>query len=263
VVTSAQQQPAQPQPTQQQPVGQQPADAGQQATNGGLTVIDARRLWPDVVQALSGLRRATWALLSNHAQVVGLQGDILTIGFTTPGLREQYSSGGHEPHLKQALVNVIGAEWRIEAIVDPGVQPGATAPAAGAPRPGPEQPARPDAASQPVASQPPPEQRPVEQAPPWDQAPPPEPPPWDEPEPDTAPQPVENRLDSRAIDAAREAIQPTRTGGRAVDTTADELRAADAHAHPDDLDADVDSLGGAELLARELGAQIIEEIRHQ
>ena len=74
---------------------------------------------------------------------------------------------------------------------------------------------------------------------------------------------MENRLDSRAIDAARGAIQPTRTGGRAVDTTAEELRAADEHAHPDDLDADVDNLAGAELLERELGAQIIEEIRHQ
>jgi DNA polymerase-3 subunit gamma/tau len=243
------------------PPTRRPADEpAQQASAGGLTVVDARRLWPDVVQALSGLRRATWALLSNHAQVVGLQGDILTIGFTTPGLREQYSSGGHEPHLKQALINVIGAGWRIEAIVDPGVQPGAPAPvAAAASRPAPEQ-------APPPADEAPPEppfdaRGPQDAPPPWDVAP-------EEPVETRAGQrapvqPVESRLDSRAIDAARGAIQPTRTGGRAVDTTAEELRAADAHAHPDDIDADVENLGGAALLERELGAQIIEEIRHQ
>ena len=243
-----------------------------QASSGGLTVVDARRLWPDVIQALSGLRRATWALLSSHAQVVGLQGDTLTIGFTTPGLREQYATGGHEPHLKQALVNVIGANWRIEAIVDPGVQPGATPPpSAGPSAPAPPDPtpaATPDRASDraPDRTPEPPADRPstgrAPERPLSDEVPPPEapePPPWDIP-PD---EPVENRLDSRAIDAARGAIQPTRTGGRAVDSTADELRAADAHAHPDDLDADTDNLGGAELLERELGAQIIEEIRHQ
>ena len=42
-----------------------------------------------------------------------------------------------------------------------------------------------------------------------------------------------------------------------------DLRAADAEAHPDDADAEVDALGGADLLARELGARMIEEIRHQ
>ena len=162
---------------------------------------------------------------------------------------------------------MIGAQWRIEAIVDPGIQPGGPAPAP-----------TPAAAPRPVSEQapPPPDEAPPE--PPFDTPapdtaeahPPQEAPPWDLPEQAADPraarepvQPVESRLDARAIDAARGAIQPTRTGGRAVDTTAEELRAADAHAHPDDLDADAENLGGAALLERELGAQIIEEIRHQ
>ena len=36
----------------------------------------------------------------------------------------------------------------------------------------------------------------------------------------------------------------------------------DDHAHPDDLDADSDEAGGADLLQRELGAEMIEEIPH-
>ncbi len=41
------------------------------------------------------------------------------------------------------------------------------------------------------------------------------------------------------------------------------MAAADADASPDDLDADSDALGTDDLLARELGAQVIEEIKHQ
>ncbi|GAA1953052.1 hypothetical protein GCM10009798_10300 [Nocardioides panacihumi] len=249
---------------------EEPAAATQQPATGGLTVVDARRLWPDVIQALSGLRRATWALLSSHAQIVGLQGDTLTIGFTTSGLREQYATGGHEPHLKQALVNVIGAEWRIEAIVDPGVQPGAAHPAQPTPTPAADASAAPARPARPAQEAPPTPD--AQDAPPWAVEPPPGPP--EPPEAPGAPgaagsprasdeQAVESRLDGRAIEAARGAIQPTRVGGQPTDNTAEELRAADAHAHPDDLDADIDNLGGAELLQRELGAQIIEEIRHQ
>jgi DNA polymerase-3 subunit gamma/tau len=36
---------------------------------------------------------------------------------------------------------------------------------------------------------------------------------------------------------------------------------SDDDAHPDDPDAD-DQLGGAQLLERELGARVIEEIKH-
>ena len=39
-------------------------------------------------------------------------------------------------------------------------------------------------------------------------------------------------------------------------------RLADADARRDDLDADPDNLGGEDLLARELGASMIEEIKH-
>jgi DNA polymerase-3 subunit gamma/tau len=67
--------------------------------------------------------------------------------------------------------------------------------------------------------------------------------------------------DPQAVSAAREAIAKTRTAGdqRGPDPRA----AADADAHPDDPDVESAHLAGAELLERELGAQVIEEIRHQ
>jgi DNA polymerase III subunit gamma/tau len=62
--------------------------------------------------------------------------------------------------------------------------------------------------------------------------------------------------------AAREAIRPTREGGEPPPIAPD-LAEADASASRDDLDAEVDDTSGADLLARELGAEVIQEIPHQ
>ena len=62
-----------------------------------------------------------------------------------------------------------------------------------------------------------------------------------------------------AVVSAREAIQETRQAGPPV---RNEPTVSDADASPDDPDADDEGLGGAELLQRELGASVIEEINH-
>ena len=66
---------------------------------------------------------------------------------------------------------------------------------------------------------------------------------------------------SQASAAAREAIEQTRPPGREAPQSRP-LAAADADASRDDIDADPDDLGGEDLLARELGASMIEEIKH-
>jgi DNA polymerase-3 subunit gamma/tau len=58
---------------------------------------------------------------------------------------------------------------------------------------------------------------------------------------------------------ARGAIQPTRERGAAREA---EVKVSDDDVDPDDPDADDHHLGGAQLLERELGARIIEEIKH-
>jgi DNA polymerase III subunit gamma/tau len=227
-------------PTQPQAPAERPRPAATQAAStpaapppSGLSAVDVRRLWPDVIQALNRLRKATWALVSNNAQVVGLTGDTLTLGFTSPGLRDSFLNGSHEPVLKQAITDVVGADWKIEAIVDPGAQPGGGMP-----------------------------QQSQHAAPPARQASPAR-------EPEAPPMPEspmgEHRTDS-GIAAARGAIQHTRHGDdrrAAEDSRAADLAAADAAARPDDQRIEEEQFGGAELLQRELGAQMIEEIRHQ
>ena len=66
-------------------------------------------------------------------------------------------------------------------------------------------------------------------------------------------------VDPESIASARGAIQDTRpAGGPRQGPPA----ISDADADRDDPDADDHSLGGAQLLQRELGASIIEEIPH-
>ncbi len=196
------QQPAQPtpQPTQQptpQPTSQptpQPAALG---------VVEIRRVWPDVIEKTKDLRRVTWINLSQYSQVVGVEGNVITVGFSNSGAMASFGSGGHESILRDALREVIGGEWRIQPIVDPGAKPPGT--------------------PQVVQPSTPPEHPPSAERPPT--ARPEAPTPADPP-----PAPVDD---------------------------------PDLHASDDDLDADSDNLAGAELLERELGAQVIEEIRHQ
>jgi DNA polymerase-3 subunit gamma/tau len=128
-----------------------PGSAG--ASSGGIDLITLRRHWPDVLAALAKLKRSTWTLVSVNSQVRGVDGDQLTLGFTTKGLRDTFASASqHQDYLREALIQVLGVEWKIEAIVDPssgGAAPVEAAPAAGpAPR---EEPAQPSAREQAMA----------------------------------------------------------------------------------------------------------------
>jgi DNA polymerase-3 subunit gamma/tau len=203
-----------------------------------LSLVDVRRLWPDIVEATKQRRRVTWIHLTQHAQVVAVDAKTLTLGFSNAGARESFDNGGSAEIVRQAAIDVVGADWKVETIVDPGASADVPPPAA-VPTPAPRAP-RPDP---PVAVDE------VEAPPAWvsDGAP--------------VPAPAPERPGPEAVNAAREAIKTTRPAG-AERRPGPGLAEADADAHPDDLDADSDELGGADLLARELGAQVIEEIPH-
>jgi len=183
-------------------------------------------------------RRVTWIHLTQNSQVVAVTGNVITLGFTNVGARDSFVRGGDE-ETAQAAGEVLGGTWRIEAVVDPGAQPGAAAPAPAGPPPA----ATPDPAQEPPADYdqgPPPDFAAGQDDPPWSTEPPPSP-----------------------SMAAREAIQPTRSGERPEVDATPSMPTADDDVHPDDETVDEEALGGAELLQRELGAKLIEEIHHQ
>jgi DNA polymerase III subunit gamma/tau len=204
----------------------EPAPAPEPVPTGGLSLVDVRRLWPDIVDATKMRRRLAWMHLTQNCQVVAVDATTLTLGFANAGARDSFVSGGCDEVLRQAAIDVVGASWKIETIVDPGAQ------AEGTPT-----------VTRAAVPEPPPEPAPEHAA---------------EATPEPAPKPA-----SEASAAAREAIQQTRQADQAKAEAGPDWAAADADAHPDDLDAEHQGLSTAELLQRELGAQMIEEIRHQ
>ena len=186
---------------------EEPAPAPAQA-GSSLSLVDVRRLWPDIVDATKQRRRVTWIHLTQNAQVVAVDQTTLTLGFANAGARESFEAGGSTEIVRQAAIDVVGADWKVETIVDPGADAAAPPPPAAPP-----------------AAEPPPK--------------------------DPAAEP--------ASSAAREALRESRSDDSGLEPAGE---AADAAAHPDDADADSDEAGGTDLLQRELGAEMIEEIPH-
>jgi DNA polymerase-3 subunit gamma/tau len=201
--------------------------------------VEVRRLWPDLLDAVKLKRRYTWILLSQNAQVAAVDDKTLTVALINAGARNSFTSGGSEEILRQAAIDVIGHDWRIEAIVDPSAQPGAGS----------------ETSSGPVSTYSPTQSEDV--VPQRTDAP--EAAPAAPATPAAPPEPQRRPVDPAAVATARGAIQETRAKGGV--RPGQDPGVSDADASPDDPDAD-DDLGGAELLQRELGAHIIEEIKH-
>ncbi|MET8905127.1 DNA polymerase III subunit gamma and tau [Streptomyces sp. NPDC004538] len=81
--------------------------------------VDPRSLWPNILEAVKNRRRFTWILLSQNAQVTGFDGTSLQIGFVNAGARDNFVSSGSEDVLRQALAEQFNVQWKIDAVVDP------------------------------------------------------------------------------------------------------------------------------------------------
>ncbi|MCY4728673.1 DNA polymerase III subunit gamma and tau [Nocardioides sp. STR2] len=215
------------------PVAEQPA-----GPRGGLSLVDVRRLWPDILEQTKNRRRLAWMVLSQHAHVVDVDGVRLTVGFANAGARDSFVNGGCDEILRQAAIDVVGMDWRVESIVDPS---GAAA----------EAPVVRQAATDPVAPATPP-------GPPAQEAPD-GPPSWVTG--DAAPAPTAPAAPPPVSAApAREALEAARAGGPAE--PAAPARSADDDVDPDDPDADSDAIDTESLLSQTLGAKLIEEIKN-
>ncbi len=113
------------------PVAAEPRDAEpvraqeQQPPAGGLGLVEVRRLWPDLLESVKLKRRFTWIMLSQNAQVAAVDEKTLTLALLNAGARDSFLRSGSDEILRQAAIDVIGQDWRIDAIVDPTAKPGA------------------------------------------------------------------------------------------------------------------------------------------
>ena len=209
-----------------------------------LSLVDVRRLWPDLLESVKLKRRFTWIMLSQNAQVAAVDDKTLTIALVNAGARDSFLRSASDEILRQSAIDVIGQDWRVETIVDPSAQPGAQPDSAHrAVRAA----VREDATGDPAETLEP------------DSSPPPA---WVAG--DAAPTvgekpPGRASVDPSSVASARGAIQPTRAAGAAGRK---DSNVSDEDVHRDDPDADDHQVAGAQLLERELGARIIDEIKH-
>lgn len=121
-------------PSAPEPEITQPAPAPS-AAPGQLTTADVRRMWPQVLERVQQLRRFTWVMLSQNAQVAALDGSTLTLALVNTGARDSFVKSGSDQIVQQALSDVMAVQWRLEAIVDPSATPAGSTPAPAASTP--------------------------------------------------------------------------------------------------------------------------------
>ncbi|MFD0315968.1 DNA polymerase III subunit gamma and tau [Streptomyces flavalbus] len=212
------------------PAAPSPTPAAAPASGG----LDPRTLWPNILEAVKNRRRFTWILLSQNAQVTGFDGTTLQLGFVNSGARDNFASSGSEDVLRQALVEQFNVHWKVEAVVDP--SGGGSAP------PAPSGPAPSGASSAPSGygtssgggATPPQRPTPPQSTP--APAPAASPPPPPAPRPAPAPAPA----------AVPDPVSPE-----------------DDIPEDDDPDLDESALSGQELIVRELGATVVEELTNE
>ena len=91
--------------------------------SAGMDIAGLRRVWPDVIEDVKKRRRLTWSLLSASAQVLGLDDSAITIGIVNAGARDSFIRSESDLILRQAFVDVVGIDRKIEVVVDASINP--------------------------------------------------------------------------------------------------------------------------------------------
>ncbi|MGW2253462.1 DNA polymerase III subunit gamma and tau [Kitasatospora sp. NPDC001660] len=218
-----------PAPAAPAPAGGQPSGAAQQGA------AQVRQLWPQILEAVKNRRRFTWILLSQNGQVAGFDGSVLQVSFVNAGARDSFVSSNSDDVLRQALGDALGVDWRIECIVDPsggaGGGIGGGAPGAAATTSGWGAPARPAAAAPQVQA--------------------------------SAPAPAPVRPQPQAPAPAPVQAAPVQSPPPAAAPPAPHVAPEDDIPEEDDPDLNEEAFSGQELIIRELGATVLEEIHHR
>ncbi|MEY9946304.1 DNA polymerase-3 subunit gamma/tau [Kitasatospora sp. GAS1066B] len=251
-----------PVPVAPQPTPTHQAGSSAQQQQGAAQV---RQMWPQVLEAVKNRRRFTWILLSQNGQVAGFDGSTLQVSFINAGARDSFVSSNSDDVLRQALADALGVDWRVECIVDPSggtqtPQPGGGGGAGGwgaAPQPQAPRPAAPVATATAVGGfgGPPPGQAGAA-------APSPVPPGPAQPTQAAPPAPTPQAQQSRQPQAHGQAqvhgqVQ-AQARPQAVDPEDEEVSADDVAV----AGVPEESVSGQELIIRELGATVLEEIQH-
>jgi DNA polymerase-3 subunit gamma/tau len=103
-----------------------PVSSEQPTAKASVSTMDIaglRRIWPDVIENVKKRRRLTWSLLSASAQILGVDDTNITIGIVNAGARDSFVRSESDEILRQAFIEVVGLDRKIECVVDPSVNP--------------------------------------------------------------------------------------------------------------------------------------------
>lgn len=104
------------------------------AAGAGQDTEMLRRRWPEVLDTLNRLKKATWVLVSQNAQVADLDASMLRLAFTAPGIATAFRGGQHAEMVQRAVRETLGFDVRVEPVLhEPGAAGGAGAGSAAGP----------------------------------------------------------------------------------------------------------------------------------
>ena len=210
------------------------------ASSGDLTRV--HEMWGQILDAVRGRNRVAWMMLQT-VTVAGFDGTTLTLAFEQAGAREGFRNSGRDEVVRQSVMDVFGLDWRIDCVV---AGDGSAAPARRAQAQPQTPPSQPQGRQQPQTHQ---------QAPQQPQATrPPEPAPGAWPSAGASPARPQGSAPPAAEPAPRQTERPTPPPPPGFDDVPD-----DQGRYDDEDLADDGGMSTHELLARELGATIIDE----
>jgi DNA polymerase-3 subunit gamma/tau len=91
-----------------------------------IDVVGLRRLWPDVIENVKGRRRLTWTLLSASASLATVDDSAITVAMINVGARDSFLRSNSDEILREAFIEVVGLDRKIEIIIDPSINPSPT-----------------------------------------------------------------------------------------------------------------------------------------
>jgi len=101
---------------QEAAVQEAPARTAPSARPGVIDADTLRQRWPDVLDAVKSERRVAWMLL-NSASVDSLEGGVLTVAFAKEGQAKGFAASGHDQVLTGVLATMLGLNVRVRALV--------------------------------------------------------------------------------------------------------------------------------------------------
>ena len=93
--------------------------------NGSIEFGEVQSLWPAVLESIKSTSRVAW-MIFNEASPLSVDDTTLVIGVQNAGVIAGVSNGGHDERLRQAVLDVLRVDRRVEVILDPGAAPAKT-----------------------------------------------------------------------------------------------------------------------------------------